>query len=102
MIYRVLAKTVAMVRALGMMYNTVVQSVLLYGSKSWVVTGDVIKVLEGFCHRAARRIIGMTATRREGREWEYLPVMVAIQAAVLYSIREYIRRRQAIIAKKVA
>ena len=39
MIARVLAKTGAMVRARGMMYNMVVQSVLLYLSEILVVMG---------------------------------------------------------------
>ena len=30
------------------MYNAVDQLVLLYGSESWVVTGAMLKVLEGF------------------------------------------------------
>ena len=41
--------------------------VLLYGSEIWVVTGVMLKVLEGFHHRATRRITGMMATRGAGR-----------------------------------
>ena len=36
---------VAMVRAQGMLYTSDVQSVLLYGSDSWVVTGYMLRVL---------------------------------------------------------
>ena len=43
----------------------------------------------------------MTATRRADREWEYPPVVVAMDAAGLHPIREYIRRRQSTIAEKV-
>ena len=39
MIARVLEKTGATVRDPGEMYKAVEQSVLLYGRKSWVVTG---------------------------------------------------------------
>ena len=39
MIERVLVKTEAMVRDRGMMYKAVEQSVLLYDSEIWVVTG---------------------------------------------------------------
>ena len=63
---RVLAKTRAMLREQGMIYKSVDQSVILYGSEIWVVAGDMIKVLEGFHHRAARRITGMTAIRGAG------------------------------------
>ena len=66
MIVRVLAKMVATVRARGMMYKAVTQLVLLYVSEIWVVTGDILKVLEGFRHRAARRIMGMTGKHGPG------------------------------------
>ena len=65
MIARVLAKTLATVRARGMMYMVVDQSVLLY-SESWVVTGEMLKVLEVFHHRVERRIKGMMATHGLG------------------------------------
>ena len=39
MISRVLENTGAMVRDRGVMYNVVVQPVLLYGSEIWVVMG---------------------------------------------------------------
>ena len=54
MIMRVLAKMGATVWARGMMYKSLAQSVLLYGSDIWVVTGDMLKVLEVFRHRLAR------------------------------------------------
>ena len=37
----------------GMFYNKSIQFVLLYGSKSWVVMGAMLKVLEVFHHREA-------------------------------------------------
>ena len=52
----------------GIIYKAVAQLVILYGSESWVVTGDMLKVLKVFHHYVARRIIGMTATCRLGRE----------------------------------
>ena len=39
MVARVLERTVATVRSQGVMYNVVVQSVLLYNNKRWVLTG---------------------------------------------------------------
>ena len=53
------------------MYKEVAQSMLLYSSDIWVVTWDIIKALEGSHHQAARRIMGMTAKREAGGEWEY-------------------------------
>ena len=102
MIVRVLEKTGATVRAHGMMYNAVAHYVLLYGSEGWVMTWDMLKLLKGFHHRAARRITGTTATRGSGWEWENPLVVTATEAAGIHPIRECIRRRQATIAEKVA
>ena len=86
MIARVLTNTGATVRAQGMIYKALTQSVILYGSEIWVVTGEMIKVLEGFHHRAARWITGMAETRGAGREWEYPPVVAAMEAAGVHTI----------------
>ena len=68
MIVRILEQRGATVRAWGYMYKVVVKLVLLYGSKSWMVTGWVLNVLMAFHCQAARRITGMTAKRGVGRE----------------------------------
>ena len=44
----------------------------------------------------------MTETCRAGKEWEYPPVVVALEAAGLHPIREYIRRQQETISEKVS
>ena len=68
MIARVLANTGSIVRTPGMMYKAVDKFMILYRSDSWVVTGAMLKVVEGFHHQAARRIKGMTATSGAGGE----------------------------------
>ena len=50
MVGKVAQKIGEMVRMRVMLYKSVVQSVLLYGSESWVVTGAILKVLEVFHH----------------------------------------------------
>ena len=52
MVGKVVMKTGGKVRARVMLYRAIVQSVLLYGRKSWVVMGDMLKVLEGLHHWA--------------------------------------------------
>ena len=86
----------------GMMYKALEQSVLLYDSNIWVVTKDMLKVLEGFHQWLARRIMGMTANRGAGREWECAPEVAGMEAAGLHPIGEYIRRRQGTIVENVA
>ena len=90
-----------MVWARGMLYKAVTYMVILYGRMSWVVMGGIMKVLEGFQHRAAQRIAGMTTWRSEDGEWEHPPVDDALEAARLWSIKEYTQRQQAIIMVQV-
>ena len=99
---RVLAKTGETVWDWGMMYKAVAHSVILYGSESWVVTGKMLKVLEGLHHWVTKWITGMKATCGVGGELEHPPVLAAMDTTGLNPIREYIRRRQATIAEKVA
>ena len=51
-------------------YKEIVQLVLLYRRESWVVMGDMIKLIEGFYHQAAIQIEGMTAHCTTSGEWE--------------------------------
>ena len=41
----------------------------MFGSEIWVVMGDILKVLEGFLHQAARHIMGMALTCGAGGDW---------------------------------
>ena len=61
----VLAKTGAPIKACEMIYKVVVQVVLLYGRKIWVVKDAIMTLLEGFHHRILRRIVGMSARKSD-------------------------------------
>ena len=74
---------------------------LMYGCEIWVMTGEILKVLEGFHHRAFRRIKGMTTKRVAGGEWEYPLVVASLEASAFHPIQEYIHRRQVTIAAQV-
>ena len=56
----------APIKELAMMHKVLVQAELLCGRKIWVVKDAMITVLEGFHHRIARRIAGMTARKGGG------------------------------------
>ena len=71
MVARVLERKGETVQDREEMYKAVAQLVLLYFSKIWVVTGDMLKFLAGFHHWAARRITVMTAKLGAGEEEEY-------------------------------
>ena len=61
MVLRVLDNMGSTVRARERIFKLVVQMVLVYGSKSWVITDAIMKVLEGIHHRIVRKIIGKMA-----------------------------------------
>ena len=75
------------------MYKAVTQSVLLYISESWVVTGEILKVLKAFHHRAVQWITGMTAKCGAGREWEYPEAEEAMESSGIHPIGVYIKRQ---------
>ena len=48
----------------GNFFNAVVQAVLLFGAKMWVLTPRMERALESFQHEAVRRITGRQPRRR--------------------------------------
>ena len=48
-----------------MLYKEVAHAVILYGIEIWVVTGAMLKVLEGLQNQVSRRMTGMMAQRAE-------------------------------------
>ena len=54
---------------------------LLCVSKSWMVIGDMLKVLTDFNLWAAQPITGMTEKPGAGGEWEYPAAEEAMEAA---------------------
>ena len=74
-------------QARGVIYKVVVQKVLTYGINSLVFMGGMLEVLEGFHHRSARQIAGMTAWCIEDGWWEYPPVAGEMEAVGLCMIK---------------
>ena len=67
-----------------------------------MVTGAMLKVLEGFRHWVARSIAGMTARRTESGKWEWPPVIEALDTVGLWPIKECIQRRQVTVAAQMS
>ena len=82
--------------------ETVAQLVILYGSKSWLVTSEMLKVLIGFHHQVVRLITGMTAKHGAGGDWGYPLVEKAMESAGIHPIRVCINSRQTTIADRVS
>jgi hypothetical protein len=92
MVSRVLVRDGASTHAMGLFYKAIVQAVLLYGCETWTLTDPMIKALESFHHKVARRISGKMPKLVDG-EWHYPPLQEALDDAGLYPIRQYIDRR---------
>ena len=52
----------------------VVQAVLLFGSKTWVLNPRLEKYFEGSHHRAVRHMVGMGPKRQWDGTWVYTPI----------------------------
>ena len=62
----------------GRFYVAVVQAVILFGYKTWVLTPQLEKSLEGFHHQAERRMEGMGPKLQQGGTWVYPPIGEAL------------------------
>ena len=100
---RVLTREGADSRVCGMFYKAVVQSVLLYGCETWVITSQVLDVLRGFHNRVARRLSGKRPYLLPAEnEWVYPPIEEALEEAGLFTIEHYISVRQNTLAANIA
>ena len=96
---RFLVRDAADPKSMATIYRKVVLYVLLYGSKSWVMTSDLMRQLRSFHRRCCRGLTGEFIRQDEEGEW-ICPTSeeVLIKAGVL-TIEEYIQRRRDTIMK---
>jgi hypothetical protein len=72
-------------------YKAVVQAILLYGSKNWVLSRAALVHLEGFHIHAAYRMAKMHKPKRgPGRTWIYPESVDVLQECSLKTMKEYI------------
>ena len=102
MVVRVLEHEGASPRAKGLFYKAIVQAVLLYSCETWVITDAMLRVLDGFHHKAARRITGNMPQRLPDGQWYYRPIEEVLSEAGLYPIQTYVWRRQTKLVDYVA
>ena len=84
-------------------YLAVVQAILLYGSKTWVIPPQAMARLEGFHIRAAW-LMAQRHKLRQGpwKEWVYPKSEDVLRECGMKSIAEYIQIRRQMIAVYVA
>ena len=96
---KLLGKEGADRRKLGIFYVAVVKKVLLFGSKTWVLTSQMENSFKGFHQRAVRRMTGMPPRRQRDGTWLYPTIGEALSMVGLYDIRVYIDRCQNTVAQ---
>ena len=84
-------------------YKAVVQAMLLFGSKTWVLSSTALARLEGFHIRAAYWMAKKNKPRRgPGHRWVYPKLADVLEECGLKTITEYINVHRQIIAEYVA
>ena len=81
-------------RAMGYFYKAIVQTILLYGSETWVLSDFQMKQLRSFHSRVARYITGRHIRQNADGTWFHPPTEGVLEEAGLRTIDEYIRRRR--------
>lgn len=95
MVSKVLRREDATPKISAMFYKAVVQSVLLYGAETWVMTPAVLLKLESFHKRIARRLANkMPYYVALEDKWIYPDIEVALETAGMYMMEHYVQVRQ--------
>jgi hypothetical protein len=95
MICRILMRENASPRISSLFYKATIQTVLLYGSETWVITNEILQLLTSFHHGTARRLTGRYPhPNPDMDEWSHPSIHEMLQIAGLFPMDEYIRRRR--------
>ena len=78
----------------AMFYKAIVQSVLLYGVETWVLTKSMMNILKGFHYRVARKLSGFHARPLGGGRWRTYKVADVLDAAGMRPMEEYVQNRR--------
>ena len=82
-------------------FKAVVQVVLLFGLETWVMTPCMCRYFGSFCYRVARRITGGQPKQWVHGSWDYPPMGTTMDEAGFEDIREYILKRQNLVAQYI-
>ena len=90
----------------GKIYVSVVQAVIIYRSKTWVMKLRIGRVLGGFHHRLARSLMMRKLYRRQYGVWVYPLVEETMEEemmkAGLKEVDTYVSRRHNTVKKFIA
>jgi hypothetical protein len=99
---QVLSKENAPPRVSAKFYKAIVQSILLYGRETWVLSTASLARLEGFHLRTACRMAKKHVPwRGPHQQWVYPPSDKVLEECGMHTIQHYIDVRRETIAKYV-
>ena len=76
----------------------IIQSILLYGSESWVINNIMIERLNAFHRRCARFITGRHIRMLDDLTWVYPSTTKTLELADLLPIKDYVEKRKLTVA----
>ena len=93
---KILVRDNANRKTMAYFYKAVVQSVLLYGSETWVPSSIMMRKLNAFHNKIARNIMNRNIQPDPNDEsnWIYPDMKEVLKDAGLFTIEEYIERRR--------
>ena len=68
---RILRREGSEPRVSGFFFKYIIQSVLIFGMETWVITSRMGQVLGGFQDQVEQRLTGQLLRKRSDRKWEY-------------------------------
>ena len=98
---RILSREGARPRVSGFFFKSAIQSVLIFGAETWVITPHMVRVLGGFQYQVARQLMGRMPRWRLGGRWEYTSAKAAREEAGFDPIKSYIWRWQNTVAQYI-
>jgi len=96
---KVLVRTGAAPKTMASFYKAIVQSVLLFGAETWVLSRSMDRKLQSFHHRCARFITGQHIRKNNDDTWTCPSSEGVLRDAGMWKIQEYIGRRRSTVMR---
>ncbi len=96
---KVLIRTGAAPKTMASFYKAIVQSVLLFGSETWVLSQLMERKLQSFHHRCARFITGQHIRKNNDDTWTCPSSEGVLRDAGMWTIQQYIGRRRSTVMR---
>ena len=93
-ISRLLKREGASARTMGTFYLSIVHSILLYGSETWVLTDTTLRTLSSFHNKIARFLTRRHIKQLPDDTWQYPETAETLKLAGLKPIQDYIIARK--------